>query len=221
MALHLRLRLATSLPPSNPLFSTTFNPTRGSRLFSTRNDGSPSTPSVPSYLSERLLSLCVPSPLHPRVLAALKQGGLSSKSALKSFPDDGLKQITKAIMEEAGFDPDAEEVTVKFKTATGQSFEAVGWSNETILDMSKRDVVLSEFLIGSCNGTMSCSTCHVYLSPDSYQDQEKRGEGVSEGEMDMLDLAAGFEKGRSRLGCAVKVREGIEVEIPEECNDYW
>lgn len=37
----------------------------------------------------------------------------------------------------------------------------------------------------------------------------------------MLELALGYEEGRSRLGCCVEVKEGMECEVPEESVDYW
>ena len=111
---------------------------------------------------------------------------------------------------------------MSFKTASGSAFTATGYEGESLLDLSKRDVVLREFLVGSCGGTMSCSTCHVYLSTEAYAEREKGGGGVTEEELDMLDLAKGYQEGRSRLGCAVKVKEeGLEVELPDGYNDYW
>ena len=43
---------------------------------------------------------------------------------------------------------------------------------------------------GACGGELSCSTCHVLLEEDVY---EELGE-VGEEEEDMLDLAYGFEE---------------------------
>lgn len=70
---------------------------------------------------------------------------------------------------------------------------------------------------GACGGELSCSTCHVLLPESVY---EELGE-VDEEEEDMLDLAYGFEEGRSRLGCQIcykdfKKLEGCEIEIPED-----
>ena len=54
---------------------------------------------------------------------------------------------------------------------------------------------------------MSCSTCHVYVEDKGAYEALLGGGGreVTEGEQDMLDLAKGYEEGRSRLGCNFKV----------------
>ena len=211
--------LKSAAVPSNPLL--TFRLRLSSRLrllpFS-----SSANPSVPSHVVDRLNSLSVPSFLHPHVSVALSQSGLSSKGALESFPDEGLKQIVESIKATSNVDLSSPPVNVHFSTSSGSEFSVSGYVGESVLDMAKRDVVLSEYLVGSCGGTMSCSTCHVYLSPEAYARRESGGGGVSEEEMDMLDLAKGYEEGRSRLGCAVNVEEdGMEVQLPEGYNDYW
>lgn len=79
---------------------------------------------------------------------------------------------------------------------------------------------------GSCGGQMSCSTCHVYLDPKTF---EALPPPVDE-ELDMIDLA--FEpKKTSRLGCQVKLGpnfaekldEGHEIVItlPPGVNNEW
>jgi ferredoxin len=52
------------------------------------------------------------------------------------------------------------------------------------------------------------------------------GEGgerkVPEAEMDMLDLAADYKEGKSRLGCQLKMpKEGLSISLPSGVNDFW
>ena len=62
-----------------------------------------------------------------------------------------------------------------------------------------------EEIEGACEGTLACSTCHVVLDPELY---EELGEPDDE-EQDMLDLAAGLTD-TSRLGCQVLVSKRLE-----------
>lgn len=101
-------------------------------------------------------------------------------------------------------------------------FTVSGSVNMSILDVSKDDVVLGEYITGTCGGTMSCSTCHVYIDdPAQYKDSLGEDGEVDEAEIDMLDLAKGYKEGVSRLGCQVKVGEGLRITVPEEVTDYW
>jgi len=47
------------------------------------------------------------------------------------------------------------------------------------------------FVVGACEGTLSCSTCHLIFKPDE-MDKLKLDEPSDE-ELDMLDLAYGLE----------------------------
>ncbi len=68
---------------------------------------------------------------------------------------------------------------------------------------------------GTCGGSLSCASCHVYFDADDYA---KVG-NPSEDEADMLDLSFNL-KPTSRLSCQIKVTEvlsGLRVYIP---NDF-
>ena len=65
---------------------------------------------------------------------------------------------------------------------------------------------------GACEGSLSCSTCHVIIDPDTYG----RLPDPDEGERDMLDLAFGPTR-TSRLGCQIVMTEeldGLTVTLP-------
>ena len=72
-----------------------------------------------------------------------------------------------------------------------------------------------ENLMAICGGTLSCATCHVYITP-SYLD---RLPDIVEMEDELLDCSD-YRKDNSRLSCQIHISEelaGITVEIaPEE-----
>lgn len=58
---------------------------------------------------------------------------------------------------------------------------------------------------GSCEGSLACSTCHVIVDKE-YFDQLPE---ATEDEEDMLDLAFGLTS-TSRLGCQIIMNESLE-----------
>jgi ferredoxin, 2Fe-2S len=65
---------------------------------------------------------------------------------------------------------------------------------------------------GACEGSLSCSTCHVIVDPDWYELLVE----PSEDEEDMLDLASNLTQ-TSRLGCQIVISEeldGLTVRLP-------
>jgi 2Fe-2S ferredoxin len=79
----------------------------------------------------------------------------------------------------------------------------------SVLEIAHRHDVDLE---GACEGSLACSTCHVIVDPEWF-DQLK--EPVEE-EEDMLDLAFGLTR-TSRLGCQIRMTEeldGLIVTLP-------
>jgi ferredoxin, 2Fe-2S len=67
-------------------------------------------------------------------------------------------------------------------------------------------------LEGACEGSLACSTCHVVVDPEYYDQLDE----ATEDEEDMLDLAFGLTH-TSRLGCQIKMTpelDGLTVTIP-------
>lgn len=65
---------------------------------------------------------------------------------------------------------------------------------------------------GACEGSLACSTCHVIVEKDYFNQLEE----ASEDEEDMLDLAFGLTP-TSRLGCQIIITEeldGLRVTLP-------
>lgn len=71
---------------------------------------------------------------------------------------------------------------------------------------------------GACEGTLTCSTCHLIFKPADY---ERLPDKPGDEELDMLDLAYDLTD-TSRLGCQViltKEMDGLEVKVPATVND--
>lgn len=65
---------------------------------------------------------------------------------------------------------------------------------------------------GACGGSCACSTCHVIVDPEYYDNMEE----PDDDENDMLDLAFGLTE-TSRLGCQINMSkdiDGIRVALP-------
>ena len=68
-----------------------------------------------------------------------------------------------------------------------------------------------EGITGDCGGNCSCSTCHVYITPEW---RDKVGE-AHEAEKDLLEFND-HEKPNSRLGCQIEMSDeldGLVVEV--------
>ncbi|KRX74593.1 Protein arginine N-methyltransferase 1.5 [Trichinella sp. T6] len=102
-------------------------------------------------------------------------------------------------------------IAVTFLTSHGDQFKAYGKIGDTLLDMVFNDnIPLDGF--GICEGTCSCSTCHVILKREQYDYLPS----PREDELDMLDLAYGLTD-TSRLACQIVLTEqldGMEVVVP-------
>lgn len=71
---------------------------------------------------------------------------------------------------------------------------------------------------GACEGTLSCSTCHLIVDPQWF---DKIPDPITEEEQDMLDLAFGLSD-TSRLGCQILVSEaleGVKLKLPVATKD--
>lgn len=84
------------------------------------------------------------------------------------------------------------------------------------------DVVVNNSIdlegFGACEGTLTCSTCHLIFSQKDYDNLPEK---PSDEELDMLDLAYELTD-TSRLGCQIclsKDLDGIVVKVPATLND--
>jgi 2Fe-2S ferredoxin len=79
----------------------------------------------------------------------------------------------------------------------------------TLLEIARQYDIEVE---GACDGSLSCSTCHVVVDSDAYE----RLRDPDEDEQEMLDLAFGLRP-TSRLGCQIIMGEeldGLTVTLP-------
>lgn len=99
----------------------------------------------------------------------------------------------------------------------GNAIFAKGKEGDSVLDV----VVNNEIDLGgygACEGTLSCSTCHVMLSDEDFNRIPQK---ATDEELDMLDLAPDVCD-TSRLGCQIylaKNIEGLRVKVPSVIKD--
>mmetsp|Transcript_50773 Transcript_50773/g.99260 ORF Transcript_50773/g.99260 Transcript_50773/m.99260 type:complete len:208 (-) Transcript_50773:131-754(-) len=102
--------------------------------------------------------------------------------------------------------PGKPATTVVVDAAVGTSLLSVAHTHDLALE-------------GACEGVCACSTCHVILPQDVYDDLPE----PSEDEEDMMDQAVGLTP-TSRLGCQCTVAEdwaGIELEVPSATRNFY
>ena len=106
-------------------------------------------------------------------------------------------------------------IRVTFIHADGTNrTEAEGQPSDNLLTLGQ---ALGMPLEGTCEGQMSCSTCHVIVDAGDFAKLPR----ASEAEEDMLDLAAGACR-TSRLACQIilgEAPEGLTVRIPPESHN--
>lgn len=109
------------------------------------------------------------------------------------------------------------EISITFVKANGERIKAKGKIGDSILDIVvNNEIDLDGY--GACEGTLTCSTCHLIFPKDVYDNIPNK---PTDEEMDMLDLAYELTD-TSRLGCQVIMTEeldGIEVRVPSTIND--
>ncbi|XP_055911398.1 adrenodoxin-like protein 2, mitochondrial [Eupeodes corollae] len=112
---------------------------------------------------------------------------------------------------------DKSEIQITFVKASGEKITSKAKVGDTILDVVvNNNIDLDGF--GACEGTLTCSTCHLIFKPADY---EKLPDKPGDEELDMLDLAYDLTD-TSRLGCQItltKDMDGLEVQVPATVND--
>lgn len=87
---------------------------------------------------------------------------------------------------------------------------------KSILDIAHENKIDLE---GACESSLACSTCHVYIQSDLYDQLDP----PKDEECDLLDLAFGLTE-YSRLGCQLKVSqiyEGTVVKLPKATRNMY
>lgn len=96
--------------------------------------------------------------------------------------------------------PDGSEVTVE--VARGES----------VMRAAIRQNV--DGILAECGGSLTCSTCHVYVA-DDWLDRLPPPEEI---ELEMLDYTAAERRPGSRLSCQIRMGDdldGIQLTVPE------
>ncbi len=96
-----------------------------------------------------------------------------------------------------------------FETSEGEIQECDAPIGLSILEIAHKNNISLE---GACEGSLACSTCHVIVHEEFFDQLEE----ASEDEEDMLDLAFGLTH-TSRLGCQIIMSEeldGLKLKLP-------
>ncbi|CAK9296213.1 unnamed protein product [Gordionus sp. m RMFG-2023] len=109
------------------------------------------------------------------------------------------------------------ELTIHFILPNGNKVSGKAKEGDTLLD-----VVLNNNLdfdgFGACEGTLSCSTCHLIFTQKDFNNLPQKS---TPEELDMLDLAYELTE-TSRLGCQInltKEMDGLIVQLPKSVLD--
>ncbi|KAH9076263.1 hypothetical protein Ae201684P_012750 [Aphanomyces euteiches] len=107
-------------------------------------------------------------------------------------------------------------VPLKFRLKDGSIKVVDAQIGTSILDVAHRHDIDLE---GACESSLACSTCHVILEGDLFDELPE----PSEEEEDMLDMAFGLTA-TSRLGCQVIVTEDMAnttVTLPAATRNFY
>lgn len=106
------------------------------------------------------------------------------------------------------------KVSIKDRLGEFHTIEAPTDMNFNMMELSKANGLPVK---GTCGGTASCASCHLYVLSEDTPLKEP-----SEEEEDMLDSAF-FVEDNSRLGCQIYISnemDGLAVELaPEDESD--
>ena len=118
--------------------------------------------------------------------------------------------------------PDAPTIQLTFINADDSQTTVAARIGETLLQTAHRTGIEIE---GACEGVCACSTCHVILDQELYDNllDEAEGGHLGEDEEDMLDMAFGLTH-TSRLGCQIHVSEvmdGSVITLPKATRNFY
>mmetsp|Transcript_22168 Transcript_22168/g.51794 ORF Transcript_22168/g.51794 Transcript_22168/m.51794 type:complete len:171 (-) Transcript_22168:199-711(-) len=110
----------------------------------------------------------------------------------------------------------AEHIQIHFKLRDGSRKTVSVPSGTSVLEAAHLNEIDLE---GACEASLACSTCHVILPQDVYDQMPE----PSEKEEDLLDLAPCLTPS-SRLGCQVIVDstlKDVEIELPAVTLNFY
>ncbi|CAN0256633.1 unnamed protein product [Scytosiphon promiscuus] len=145
------------------------------------------------------------------------EGVAGSSSKLQGLrPWRGISSTARARHgdHEEGFE-DAQTVEITWQSKEGSKKTTAKCGMNLMRVAHKHGIDLE----GACEGVCACSTCHVILDGEVFDELPE----ASEDEEDMLDLAFGLTE-TSRLGCQVIVTpemDGIVVKLPPATRNFY
>ncbi|CAM9179849.1 unnamed protein product [Chrysoparadoxa australica] len=118
----------------------------------------------------------------------------------------------RPMSENSAAELDADEaVALHWIDEDGEKTTVLAPLGKSLLEVAHENDIELE---GACGGDLACSTCHVILPQEYYDNLPEK----QEEEEDMLDLAWGLTD-TSRLGCQIEITkdlEGMTIQLPEE-----
>lgn len=98
---------------------------------------------------------------------------------------------------------------VVIRDATGVSHPLTGKAGDSVMQLARAAGLP---VLGECNGSMACATCHVIVDPE----WAGRLAPVSDDEEAMLDTVFNLSP-TSRLGCQIRLSpdlDGLRLSLP-------
>ncbi len=144
-----------------------------------------------------------------RSFAAMMQFGPDGRPIYHQYPPDAKELPPHKF----------ESIIFTYEVSNQKDVCAVSADSKTLLDVMEEYEIPVE---AACDGIAACSTCHCWLTEDDW----KKFPPPEDSEIDMLELAAGYIEGRSRLGCQLELWQGSNrqagdsgVEVVEKKGD--
>ena len=167
-----------------------------------------------------------------RVVAELTKTGMKQEELPQLFDqmgEAGIKSLIRSVERtraaRANKDSPIVELIVEVPKEK-RNFTIRGHEGETLYEIVTDAAAetggqeLARYLECACGGVMACSTCHVLLEPTQFKEMSE----PCEAELDMLDLAYGYEENSSRLGCQLKLKEafnGARIRLPSGVYNFF
>lgn len=95
---------------------------------------------------------------------------------------------------------------VTYVSHTGEEETFEGDAGDSVMEISTRNGLPG--IVAECGGSMSCSTCHVFVEETNIDLPE-----VSEMEDEMLETTAVDREDNSRLSCQLVLPDGAELRV--------
>lgn len=98
-------------------------------------------------------------------------------------------------------------VQVTYVSATGEEDTYEGEAGDSVMEVAVRHGLHT--IVAECGGSMSCSTCHVFVNEDHMEIFAP----ISEMEDEMLDTTSVDREDNSRLSCQLVLPDGCAVRV--------